>query len=182
MPEESKLTPFEILLSLEQASIGRLKGQSIDTALEEEWSGIGFELRRFSLLAPMTHVSEVFTPQSITTVPGVKPWVLGVANMRGNLLPVLDLQGLLYGKNASADIRQQRIMVVNHAAVSSGLLVDAVLGIKHFRVDDRHLNVEQLDSELKPFVNHAYREADKLYAVFDVARLVESEKFLDVAV
>jgi twitching motility protein PilI len=182
MPEKSKHAPFEILLSLERASNSLLKGQSADQELDEEWSGIGFELRRTSLLAPMTHVSEVFTPQVITTVPGVKPWVLGISNVRGNLLPVFDLQGLLYGKNASIDIRQQRIMVVNHAAVASGLLVDAVLGIKHFRVEDRYLNIEQLDSELKPFVNHAYREADKQYAVFEVAKLIESEKFLDVAV
>ena len=73
-------------------------------------------------------------------------------------------------------------MVVNHSGISAGLLVDAVLGIKRFRFDERIDEVQDIDSELQRFVTHAYRGAAERYGVFEMARLIESELFLDVAI
>ncbi len=182
MPEKARRTPFEILLDIERNYQECSKGLSDQKALGEEWQGVAFEIRHQTLLAPMTHVSEVLAPPTLTSVPRVKHWVLGIANMHGNLIPVLDLQGLLYGKNISIPLQRQRVMVVNHSGISAGLLVDAVLGIKHFRVDERIEEIQALDSELQRFVTHAYRGAVEQYSVFELVSLIESKMFLDVAI
>lgn len=182
MADRLPRSPFEILLDIEHRHAACSTGARAGEEFRHEWLGVAFELRRQTLLAPISHVAEVLAPPALTSVPGVKLWVLGLANMRGNLLPVLDLQGLLYGKNVALALQPQRVMVVNHAGISAGLLVDAVLGIKHFRIDERIEDIPALDVELQPFVAYGYRETVKQYGVFELAKFIESEMFLDVAI
>ncbi len=51
------------------------------------------------LIAPLNDIKEILNfPSAITKVPGTKPWMLGIANIRGTLLPVIDLQLFLIGR------------------------------------------------------------------------------------
>ncbi|MEN8130075.1 MAG: chemotaxis protein CheW [Pseudomonadota bacterium] len=174
--------PFKILLHLEQKSKVKVKQFPSQEEFRKKWSGITFELNGKQLLTPMAEVSEVMLQPSMTHVPGVKSWVLGIVNSRGNLLPVMDLHALLFNKNRRTVLNRQRILVVNHSQIAAGLLVDAVSGIKHFWVDDRSDRVPEMPSELKPFVTHSYRLKEKYYGVFDLLRLVNSDIFSDVEI
>jgi purine-binding chemotaxis protein CheW len=53
--------------------------------------------------------------------------VAGVANWRGRVLAVLDLRSLLSAETAQLD-RRGRLVVLNHAGVRVGVLVEAVAG------------------------------------------------------
>ncbi|MBA2409221.1 MAG: chemotaxis protein CheW, partial [Gammaproteobacteria bacterium] len=44
------------------------------------------------LVTPLLAVAEIITPPTVASVPGVKPWVMGIANMRGTLLPIMQIQ------------------------------------------------------------------------------------------
>jgi twitching motility protein PilI len=147
----------------------------------QEWIGIAFRVKGNPLVAPLQTVAEIVTPSAITTVPGVKPWVLGIANIRGTLLPIMDLEGFLFGKNGSADFRTRRALVVEYGGHASGLLVDAVAGLKRFWVDERSEQLPALSPELRPYVSYAYESGDERYGLFDPSTLVESNLFLDVA-
>nr|MBA2408319.1 chemotaxis protein CheW [Gammaproteobacteria bacterium] len=48
-----------------------------------------FRIRRNPLVTPLLAVAEIITPPTVASVPGVKPWVMGIANMRGTLLPIM---------------------------------------------------------------------------------------------
>ena len=63
--------------------------------IKEEWLGVGFRMGGKNFVTSLVEVAEILYFPSISKVPGTKPWVCGVANVRGNLLPVLDLQGFL---------------------------------------------------------------------------------------
>jgi twitching motility protein PilI len=52
-------------------------------------------------------------PSQLTRVPGAKAWVKGLANVRGQLLPVLDLRQFL-GSGVTPLTRNTRVIVVNH--------------------------------------------------------------------
>lgn len=174
-------SPFELLLDLDRRSRAQATGLPVPDEVREQWPGVAVQIRAQTLLVPMTNVGEVVSPPSIAPVPGVKPWVLGIANMRGTLLPIMDLQGLLYGQSVLAEVRGQRIVVVNHRGVSAGLQVDAVLGIKHVWVDAQAEELPPLDAELSPYVEDAFHHGSACYAVFSVPKLVESDLFMDVA-
>jgi chemotaxis signal transduction protein len=70
-------------------------------------------------------------PSQLTRVPGAKAWIKGLANVRGALLPVIDLRQFL-GSGATPLTRNTRVIVVNHREVPAGLLVDEVLGFRRF--------------------------------------------------
>src|SRR5881227_2340262 len=76
----------------------------------------------------MSAIAEVGRVARMTRVPGVPPWVAGVSNWRGRILPVVDLRPLL-GVPAT-DLRDDaRLVVTGDEAVSVGLLVEAVEGV-----------------------------------------------------
>jgi purine-binding chemotaxis protein CheW len=60
-------------------------------------------------------------------VPGLPGWVAGVANWRGRVLAVLDVRPLLGAAPVELG-RRGRVVVLSHAGVSAGLLVESVVG------------------------------------------------------
>ena len=52
-------------------------------------------------------------PTALTRVPGAKTWIKGLANVRGQLLPIIDLRQFL-GSGVTPMTRNTRIIVVNH--------------------------------------------------------------------
>lgn len=66
---------------------------------------------------------EVVVPREITPVPDAEEFVEGVMNLRGNLLPIIDLRKRLRAR-AATTIREQRIVVANIDDRMAGLIVD----------------------------------------------------------
>ncbi len=74
-------------------------------------------------------------PSVVTRVPGAKPWIRGIANVRGQLLPVVDLRAYPGGGMTNTN-RSTRVLVAKHREVPAGLLVDEVLGFRRFADGD----------------------------------------------
>ncbi len=70
-------------------------------------------------------VREIIRLTPITSVPGAPPYVEGVLNLRGRIIPVVDLAARL-ALPADARTRASRIVVVDVAGTSIGLIVDGV--------------------------------------------------------
>ena len=69
--------------------------------------------------------------KNTTRVPGAKSWIKGLANVRGQLLPIIDLRHFL-GSGITPITRNTRVLVVNHREIPAGLVVDEVLGFRRF--------------------------------------------------
>ncbi|MEA3411886.1 MAG: chemotaxis protein CheW [Pseudomonadota bacterium] len=173
---------IELLHGMQQRATRLAAGLPVMEASREEWVGIAFQLRQHTLLAPMTEVTEVITPPSLAHLPHTKTWVKGIANMRGNLLPVIDLQSMLFGGSLPADPKSQRVIVVDLEGISTGLLVDSVQGLKHFWAEEVQGPPAGLEPALQPFVQQSFASAGESFGVFGLMSLVYSEAFLDAAV
>jgi len=87
--------PFELLQELERRSRKAFAGKGSD-GMSEEWVGIGFRIGEEQFVASRDQVREVLMlPDAMTRVPGANRWMLGIANLRGHLLPLIDLKMLL---------------------------------------------------------------------------------------
>jgi len=99
------------------------------------------------------HVREINNLRSYTRVPRSAPEVLGVINLRGEVVTVLDLRRLLRhppGRTESAG-RGRRIVIVNDGRECVGLLVDSVsdiLDVEPRAIDPRPENVDVVDARL----------------------------------
>ncbi len=75
---------------------------------------------------PVANVSELSRPVAITPVPLSDPWVRGLINLRGRIVPALDLAASLDGTHAR-ELPDRRYAVLTRAGgVSLALLVDAI--------------------------------------------------------
>ncbi|MDF2446690.1 MAG: type pili signal transduction protein PilI [Moraxellaceae bacterium] len=171
---------FIKLLEIAERSKQRAIGLPADGQAVEYWSGVGFTLNGRNYLAAMGEVSEVLAVPRYTHVPGVKPWMKGIANVRGRLLPITDLLTYFNGSSTLQEHRR-RLVVIDQAEVFAGLVVDEVLGMQHFPVQDYVAEVPDVPAELHPFVQGAFRRGDIYWAVFSLSRLVGDPHFQQAA-
>jgi purine-binding chemotaxis protein CheW len=110
---------------------------------------------------PIEAVRETMRPLPIEPLPEVPAWVLGVAIIRGEPVPVVDLGGLFGGATNRGDLR--RFVTVRVEGRTVALAVEAVLDVARVSADD-------LD-QLAPLVTHAVSEALEALALHDAALL-----------
>ncbi len=83
--------PFELLKELEKRSRTVAAGSAPDAGAGREWVGVAFRMGGETFLVAREETREVLGyPAVITRIPGAKSWVKGLANVRGQLLPMLD--------------------------------------------------------------------------------------------
>jgi chemotaxis signal transduction protein len=75
---------------------------------------------------PVTHVREISDLGELTPVPGARPEVLGVCNLRGQILPVVDLAKLL---GVARTTSPSRLLVAEAGGLAAGLAIDEVSGV-----------------------------------------------------
>jgi len=181
MPDSSRQTPLAWLAHIEGLCLANAQGLPQQEETDEDWIGIGFRLGDLDCVAPLGEVAEILTPLSLSRVPRTKAWVCGIANVRGNLLPIMDLHGYLYDSPSSFN-RRSRILVVNHNGLYSGLVVDAVQGLRHFRDEHRCDELPGTDERLHKYMLFGFREGARHWGVFSMHGLAETPQFLQAAV
>ena len=168
-------TAFELLLDIDR----RCRLLAADLPSQETrlqgWSGIGFRVGEQWFVAPMGEVAEVLHEPRCTLMPGVKTWIRGVANLRGRLLPVMDLGGFL-GHVLPKTGKQRRVLVVEYQDIFIGLLVDEVVGMQHFAQDALSTST----AGDAPFIQGQF-DGDQLWQVFSPFALAQAPGFMDVA-
>ena len=175
---ETAKSPFDLLVQIERKCRVAAPGLPVHEEERRQWNGVFFRLRGFELIMPIEQVAEIVDMPPVSSIPGVKPWVAGLANMRGNLLPVIDLGRFIFGDDVAA---QGRLLVTRYAGTLVGLRVDAVYGMRHFWLDQQAEAVPELPSALQPYVHDAYHEQDRVWPVFDAKALVANAEFQNAA-
>ena len=132
--------------------------------------GIGFRVGVHRFILYVEQVREVIDVPLISRMPGVKPWVLGLASLRGTLLPIIDLLAFLSREPTSVGAGS-RILVIEGSEGPSGLLVDEIFGLK--RVDQGVHRVEPNADQvsLDPYVKEYVRVENENWGLFDIDAL-----------
>lgn len=172
--------PFELLRELERRSRIAIAGHGAGDS-SGEWVGIGFRIGQENFVASRDQVREVLMlPDAITRVPGAKRWLLGIANLRGHLLPLVDLKMFL-GSGRTSLRRVTRVISVNHREVPAGLVVDEVQGFRRFTESEFIDNWPQTAVRCDRYLGGAYQRGQDNWPVFNLYDLLESGTFLQAA-
>lgn len=171
--------PFELLLELERRAKAAAAAREGAKNVTEEWIGIAFRIGTEKLVTARADVREVLpVPEQLTRIPGAKPWMQGVANVRGQLLTVVDLKSFLGAGRCQTD-RHTRILLVASREVPTALIVDEVLGIKRFTSEDFHEETPMTVTRFEKYLDGSYRHGAETWPRFNLAELVEDEHFLN---
>jgi twitching motility protein PilI len=173
--------PFELLRELEKLARAALTGQGRNPANEREWVGVAFRISSESFLVAREETREVLGyPAVVTRVPGAKSWIRGIANVRGQLLPVVDLRAFL-GGGATNTGRSTRVLVANHKEAPAGLLVDEVLGFRRFNEAEFSSVPPPTVARCDRYLAGAFRRGAETWPVFSLRSLLESNEFMQAA-
>ena len=111
-------------------------------------------------------VREVFVVESITPVPGMPSGLVGVTNLRGTVIPLLDLRSMF---GLSAEAAMIYAVVVKHGNWQVGVLVDTVPEIRTFSKDQFLPAPTGTGEGAFPFVSTVVKLEDRLRGVLETA-------------
>jgi purine-binding chemotaxis protein CheW len=138
---------------------------------------IVFALGETHFAVPMSGVLEIQRPPRVTPVPNVPAWVLGVANLRGEIISVSDLR-TFFGFEAINYEHSGRIMVVRSAdqELTTGLIVDRVIGMVGLSPDRLATPAAGIEDPIAPFMSGITEDGGRLIVAIDLEGLLQSRE------
>lgn len=124
-------------------------------------------------------VREIGRVPPVTPIPGAEGFVVGVCNLRGNIIALLDLHALFDLGAGEEVLPSHRMLIVSNGDLTAGLLVDGVEGV--MEVDEIDPPLAGMPEGLRPYlVGHV--RGDSLVAIIDPAILLAMRQRLEAAV
>jgi twitching motility protein PilI len=173
-------TAFQSLRTLKLAAGGQHMPLPASERNEPEWQGIGYQLGGVRLVSAMGEVREILQVPRVTALPGVSEWMLGIANVRGRLLPVADVHRYL-GIEPTLPQSQARLLVVEAEGLMAGLMVEASLGIQHFVLSSFEPPGSEVPVPLARIIRGSYRHGGRIYYEARLSTLFSEEQFRNVS-
>lgn len=124
---------------VEQERVLAQRAAALARPVQEEARGEGREVLVFTVsgqayAVDATAVREVLPARHLSRVPGGPPHLVGVLNVRGDILPVADTARLLGGTWMAPD--QAQVLVMDGAGPGLGLLADSVVELRNVRDEE----------------------------------------------
>jgi twitching motility protein PilI len=116
----------------------------------------------------------------VTRVPGAKLWIRGLSNVRGQLLPIVDLRAFL-GSGTTSVTRATRVLIANHRESPAGLVVDEVMGFRRFAESEFSTELPPTLIRCERYLAGAFKRGAEVWPVFSNRSLLESQQFLQAA-
>ncbi|MBF6025644.1 chemotaxis protein CheW [Lysobacter niastensis] len=185
MSKHATQSPFDVLADYERRSLAHVAGLPEQLDAPGLWRGVGYRIGSRRLASNFGEVLEILPIPQVTAVPGAQPWMLGVANVRGNLLPIVDLKQFLEGERTVLH-EGQRILLVRQPGGDVAVLIDELYGQRSF-TDQQQLGAEETDAvqlsdgRYAHFIDRAYRLGDHPWGIFSLERLARTPEFRQAA-
>jgi twitching motility protein PilI len=183
-PKSDTLSSGEIvdlLASIERRYRESAVGLPQQDQIKSYWEGVMFYVGEERLITPLSEIKEILNyPTSMTKVPGAKPWMLGIANIRGTLIPVVDLQLFLIGRKTDRG-RRSRVLVFQLGNGVTGVLVGEMVGMRHF-AKDTAVGKESVSGHFDRYVEYGFDQDGISWPVFKLSELASDPAFQIAAI
>jgi purine-binding chemotaxis protein CheW len=151
-----------------------VRGEDSGTAAGPQLRYLVITVAGLDCAVALPHVLEIDHPRAVTPLPNVPRWLQGISQVRGDILSVVDLPGLLRLERGGP-VRSSRLLVVRSLrdGLTLGLLVERVREI--VRVPDGPLDplAEPVPEGLARYLEGAIRTAQRPLPVLDLERLLQ---------
>ena len=107
----------------------------VDTPQESTLRNVTFNVGNELFGVDIMCVESIIPPQLITTVPRTPDYFLGIVNLRGEVISVIDMR-IRFGIEPKAITNETRIVVLNTSGILIGMMVDRINPIEAFSADN----------------------------------------------
>ena len=127
--------------------------------------------------APITMVREILALQEITPIPGAPAFVVGVTNLRGKVIPVMDLRERLgLAAPTEDDLPARKIVVAEMADELVGMLVDRVLEVRVIPAADVEPPSDLIRGDRAEFLRGVAKTSDGLIVMLSLDRVLNLDE------
>lgn len=172
--------PFDYLIGLCQQIKPFEPSLPSKEDIKTNWAGIGFKILGQRMIAPLGEVVEMLPVPQATRLPGVQSWVIGLANVRGRLLPLFDLEEF-FGGELSPNRNKHRVLVLEMGELFAGLVVSEVYGMQYFPDDLPPISLPESVQHLASYSKGAYEQNALIWMSFSPFNLVRDPRFFNAA-
>lgn len=125
-------------------------------------------------------VQEIITWQPVTRVPRTPAFVEGIINLRGNVIPVVDLRKR-FGLGQTEAGRETRIVVVEIGALVIGLVVDGVSEVLRVPAEQIEASSAVISGVDTDFIRGVAKTAERLIILLDADQILAGREQLALA-
>ncbi len=139
---------------------------------EQQEQFVAFRAGGFHLAAPIAQVKEVVRVLPVTPLPSGPPFLEGIVELRGAVLPVMDLRKRL-GQAVGPPTDAERFLIASLGGTIFALVADEVIDV--LRIPVEQIRPAPLRDEMSA-IDRVFRHGDTLYLVLSLDRLLNSEE------
>ena len=136
---------------------------------------VGFQLAGQEYAFRIEQIQEIVILEQVTSIPQVPEYVEGVSNLRGTIIPIINLRKL-FGIDAKPHDDDARTIVVNVGQRTMGCIVDSVAQVMRIAGDNIQPAPELVATEGTAYVKGFAKLDQRLIILLDIDELLEPEK------
>lgn len=119
---------------------------------------------------------EIIQLSEITPLPNLPEWILGICNIRGEIISVVDLKKF-FQIQATGFKSGNQIVVIRNKALKLGIVVDKIRGLLSVDPSDPGLQESILTEEkISPYISAVFASEDEIVHLLDVEKLLSSDR------
>jgi len=121
---------------------------------------------------PLLSVREVISVPETTPIPKAPPHFLGIMNLRGQVISVVDLRTKLKIKPKENN-HEESVIIVDINGMNLGIVVDSINKVLAFTTEEVN-DVPEIESQVNAeYIKGVYRKEDALTVLLDVAKVLD---------
>lgn len=151
-----------------------------EAANDEVLQYVTFRLAEETYGINVMMVQEVLRYTEIAPVPGAPDYVLGIINLRGNVVTVIDTR-LRFGLNPSEVTDSTRIMIIEAEQQVIGIMVDSVAEVVYLKQSEVETAPNVGNEETAKFIQGVCNKNNELLILVELNKLMSDDEWSEVA-
>ncbi len=125
-------------------------------------------------------VQEVLRMSEIAPVPGAPDYILGIINLRGNVVTVIDTRRR-FGLSPKEHDDSTRVVIIETENIIVGILVDSVAEVVNLRASEIEVAPNVGNEESSKYIQGVYSQEDGILILVDLNKLLNQEEWGEIA-
>lgn len=137
---------------------------------ERPYTRYGYRISNMNFLVPEKTVSEVIQNQNIFSLPNSPFWIEGLINIRGNIIPVMNIDKLLKNKVEN----YTSILVLNKTETHSTIAImisELPVSLEH---NESETTTQNYPEVIQEYINKGFRQNDTNWVEFNLQELFKN--------
>ena len=152
---------------------GEQQSRSTVSQLEDAVQLVGFIIGNEEYSVPILNIQEIIKPISWTRVPQTPPYILGVFNLRGSVIPLIDLR-LKFGLQSKKQTDETRFIVMKDGNEVAGFVIDRLTEALRIRKSDIGPAPDTMQED-ESMIEGVGKQSDRIITILKVNKLLERD-------